>query len=51
MLEQARTHGYISDYRGVRISRSGKRFLVETGDGLESPQTRWDAAGASGDVL
>ena len=29
MLEQARTQGYISDYRGVRISRSGKRFLVE----------------------
>ncbi len=29
MLEQARTRGYISDYRGVRISRSGKRFLVE----------------------
>ncbi len=29
MLEQARTQGYISDYRGVRISQSGKRFLVE----------------------
>ncbi|MDH5429893.1 MAG: MEKHLA domain-containing protein [Nitrospirota bacterium] len=29
MLEQARTHGLISDYQGVRISRSGKRFLVE----------------------
>ncbi|MGD9850673.1 MAG: MEKHLA domain-containing protein [Nitrospirales bacterium] len=29
MLEQARTHGYISDYKGVRISRTGKRFLVE----------------------
>ena len=29
MLEQAQTHGYISDYRGIRISRSGKRFLVE----------------------
>jgi hypothetical protein len=29
MLEQARTHGYISDYRGIRISLSGKRFLVE----------------------
>jgi len=28
MLEQAKTHGYISDYRGIRISRSGKRFLV-----------------------
>ncbi len=29
MLEKARTHGYISDYRGIRISLSGKRFLVE----------------------
>ncbi len=29
MLEQARRQGYISDYRGVRISRTGKRFLVE----------------------
>jgi len=29
MLEQAKTHGYIADYRGIRISRSGKRFLVE----------------------
>ena len=29
MLEQAKTHGYISDYRGIRISRSGKHFLVE----------------------
>ena len=29
MLEQAKTHGYIADYRGVRISSSDKRFLVE----------------------
>lgn len=29
MLNQAKTHGYISDYRGVRISSTGKRFLVE----------------------
>ena len=29
MLEQAQTQGYITDYRGIRISRSGKRFLVE----------------------
>ncbi len=29
MLEQAQTHGYIRDYRGIRISHSGKRFLVE----------------------
>ncbi len=30
MLEQAKTQGYISDYRGVRISSKGKRFLVES---------------------
>ncbi len=29
MLDQAKIQGYISDYRGVRISRTGKRFLVE----------------------
>ena len=29
MLQQAQIQGYISDYRGVRISRTGKRFLVE----------------------
>ena len=29
MLERARTHGYIVDYRGIRISGTGKRFLVD----------------------
>lgn len=29
MLERAKTHGYIADYRGIRISGSGKRFLVD----------------------
>lgn len=29
MLEQAKTQGYIADYRGIRISSGGKRFLVE----------------------
>ncbi|MCC2641844.1 MAG: uncharacterized protein K0S45_2257 [Nitrospira sp.] len=29
MLEQARTRGYMGNYRGVRISSSGRRFLVE----------------------
>jgi hypothetical protein len=29
MLEQARTNGHIRDYRGVRISKSGRRFLIE----------------------
>ncbi|MDR4650894.1 MAG: MEKHLA domain-containing protein [Nitrosomonas sp.] len=29
MLSQAKKQGYLSDYRGVRISSTGKRFLVE----------------------
>jgi hypothetical protein len=29
MLEQARTRGYFDTYRGVRISSTGQRFLVE----------------------
>jgi hypothetical protein len=29
MLEQARIRGFIDTYRGVRISASGRRFLVE----------------------
>ena len=29
MLQLASTQGLIRDYRGVRISRTGKRFLVE----------------------
>jgi len=29
MLQLAATQGLIRDYRGVRISRTGKRFLVE----------------------
>ena len=29
MLEQARTRGYLNTYRGVRISATGRRFLVE----------------------
>jgi hypothetical protein len=29
MLEEARARGYITTYQGVRISRTGRRFLVE----------------------
>ena len=29
MLQQAKQQGYIDNYRGVRISRTGKRFLIE----------------------
>jgi predicted DCC family thiol-disulfide oxidoreductase YuxK len=30
LLAQAQTQGYISDYRGVRIARSGQRFMIES---------------------
>ncbi len=29
LLSQVMRYGYIDDYRGVRISKSGRRFLVE----------------------
>jgi MEKHLA domain-containing protein len=29
MLARTEADGYIADYRGVRISRSGRRFLIE----------------------
>ena len=29
MLEQAKTRGYLDTYRGVRITSTGRRFLVE----------------------
>ena len=29
MLQQAKTQGYIDNYSGVRISKTGKKFLIE----------------------
>lgn len=29
MLERARTQGYIDNYQGIRLSSSGRRFLIE----------------------
>ena len=29
MLEQVATHGFVTDYQGIRISRTGRRFLVK----------------------
>ena len=29
MLRRVAAHGFVDDYRGVRISRTGQRFLVE----------------------
>ena len=31
MLQQVNIQGYIDDYQGVRISSTGKRFLIEKG--------------------
>ena len=28
LLSQVNTHGYIDDYQGIRISSSGKRFMI-----------------------
>jgi hypothetical protein len=29
LLERTRQHGFVDDYRGVRISRTGKRFMIQ----------------------
>jgi MEKHLA domain len=29
LLEQTRIHGYVDNYCGIRISKSGKRFTIE----------------------
>jgi len=44
MLARAQTHGFIDDYKGVRISGTGKRFLVEQA-------IVWNVVGAEGEQL
>ena len=44
MLARAREQGFIDDYRGVRISGTGKRFLVEQ-------PIVWNIVGAEGEQL
>ncbi len=44
MLAQAAAQGYIADYRGVRISAKGRRFLVEDA-------TVWNVVSPSGEPL
>jgi hypothetical protein len=44
MLARAQAHGFIDDYRGVRISGTGKRFLVEQA-------IVWNVVGAEGEPL
>ncbi|MCJ7527202.1 MAG: MEKHLA domain-containing protein, partial [Methyloceanibacter sp.] len=31
LLEEVRRHGFMSGYRGIRIAKSGKRFIIEDG--------------------
>lgn len=44
MLAQAQEKGFIDDYKGVRISGTGKRFLVEQA-------IVWNVVGAEGEQL
>jgi len=44
MLEQARTRGYLDTYRGVRITATGRRFLVENA-------VIWNVVAAGGRVV
>lgn len=44
MLAQARENGFIDDYKGVRISGTGKRFLVEQA-------IVWNVVGAEGEQI
>ncbi|NIO08803.1 MAG: MEKHLA domain-containing protein [Deltaproteobacteria bacterium] len=42
LLEKVNTDGFIDDYRGVRISTKGKRFMIEKA-------TVWNLINAAGD--
>jgi hypothetical protein len=42
MLERTRRDGYVDDYRGIRISITGRRFLIELA-------TIWNLVDAAGD--
>ena len=44
MLEQARKRGYLDTYRGVRITATGRRFLVENA-------VIWNVVAAGGRVV
>lgn len=44
LLERVASHGYIADYSGVRISSTGKRFLIEQA-------TVWNLLAGNGSVI
>ncbi len=41
LLDQVARHGFMSGYRGVRVAKSGRRFLIEDG-------TVWELIDAKG---
>jgi hypothetical protein len=41
LMERVRSQGFIDDYRGVRISKNGRRFLIEAA-------TVWNLLGEDG---
>jgi hypothetical protein len=43
LLERVASHGYIDDYRGVRVSSTGKRFWVQQA-------TVWNLVDADGNI-
>lgn len=44
LLERTARDGYVDDYQGIRISRSGRRFLIERA-------TVWNLVGSGGEYL
>jgi len=44
LLDQVARQGYIDDYSGIRVSKTGKRFLIERA-------TVWNLMDAAGQVL
>jgi len=44
LMEAVTSRGFIDDYRGVRVSASGKRFLIEQA-------TVWNVIDADGDLI
>ena len=44
LLEQVARQGYIDDYSGIRVSKTGKRFLIERA-------TVWNLMDAAGQVV
>lgn len=44
LLQRTREQGYVDDYRGIRVSRTGRRFLIERA-------TVWNLRDSRGELL